>query len=138
MYIFARLADKVGSLGAVIAAMGCASCFPATASLGTALGLGFLSRYEGVLINILLPIFAAIALVSNALPWISHWRWHRAVLGLAGPAMVLAALYLFWASNWSTYLFYTGLAMMLVISIWDLMRPVHQAYYGVTEAGDGT
>ncbi|MGH8717604.1 MAG: organomercurial transporter MerC [Burkholderiales bacterium] len=126
MNIFTRLADKTGSFGAVIAAMGCASCFPAIASLGSALGLGFLGRYEGVFINTLLPIFAAIALVSNALAWFSHQQWRRTLLGLAGPAMVLATLYLFWTDNWSTYLFYTGIALMLVVSIWDLVRPAHK------------
>lgn len=126
MNIFTRLADKTGSFGAVIAAMGCASCFPGIASLGSALGLGFLGRYEGVFINTLLPIFAAIALVSNALAWFSHRQWRRTLLGLAGPAMVLATLYLFWTDNWSMYLFYGGLSMMLAVSIWDLVRPAHQ------------
>ena len=32
--IVTRLGDKSGSLGAVIAAMGCSFCFPAIASLG--------------------------------------------------------------------------------------------------------
>ncbi|MGH8727841.1 MAG: organomercurial transporter MerC [Burkholderiales bacterium] len=126
MDIFTRLADKTGSFGAVIAAMGCASCFPAIASLGSALGLGFLGRYEGVFINTPLPIFAAIALVSNALAWFSHRQWRRALLGLAGPAMVLATLYLFWTDNWSIYLFYTGITLMLVVSIWDLVRPAQE------------
>jgi hypothetical protein len=57
-----------------------------------------------VFINTLLPIFAVITLVSNALAWFSHRQWHLALLGLAGPAMVLATLYLFWTNNWSTYL----------------------------------
>jgi mercuric ion transport protein len=39
-----RIADKAGSLGAVISAMGCAMCFPAIAGIGAAVGLGFLSQ----------------------------------------------------------------------------------------------
>ena len=31
-----RLSEKVGSFGTIVAAMGCASCFPAIASLGAA------------------------------------------------------------------------------------------------------
>jgi len=59
------LFDKTGALGALTAAMGCASCFPALGSLGAALGLGFLAHYEGLFINTLLPVFAAIALAAN-------------------------------------------------------------------------
>lgn len=38
----ARIADKAGALGTLVSAMGCAMCFPALASLGAAIGLGFL------------------------------------------------------------------------------------------------
>ena len=37
-----RAADKAGVIGSIVTAMGCAACFPALASLGAALGLGFL------------------------------------------------------------------------------------------------
>ena len=47
--------------------MGCAACFPAIASFGAAIGLGFLSQYEGLFIGILLPMFAGIALLANAI-----------------------------------------------------------------------
>lgn len=127
MNIFTSLADKTGSFGAAIAAMGCTSCFPAIAGLGSALGLGFLGRYVGMFINTVLPLFAAIALVSNALAWFTHRQWHRTLLGLAGPVMVVTTLYLFWSDNWSTYLFYGGLSLMVAVSIWDLVRPAHQA-----------
>jgi len=55
--------EKLGSLGTIVSAMGCAACFPALASLGASIGLGFLSAYEGVFINKLLPLFAIIVLV---------------------------------------------------------------------------
>ncbi len=48
------LFDKVGSVGSIISATCCAACFPALASLGASIGLGFLSAYEGVFINKLL------------------------------------------------------------------------------------
>ncbi|PMU23868.1 mercury transporter MerC, partial [Pseudomonas sp. GP01-A8] len=46
-----RTADKAGVIGAIVTAMGCAACFPALASLGAAIGLGFLSQYESVFIH---------------------------------------------------------------------------------------
>ena len=123
MQIISRLADKVGSVGALVAAMGCAACFPALASLGASIGLGFLSAYEGMFINKLLPIFAFIVLVSNLIAWLSHHNYIRMIWGLLGPLMVLATLYLFWTDNWSTYMFYMGLVLMIAVSIWDFVSP---------------
>ena len=54
------LSEKLGAMGAVLSAMGCASCFPLLGSLGTTIGLGFLAKFEGLFINTLLPIFAVI------------------------------------------------------------------------------
>ena len=39
---------------------------------GAALGLGFLSDYEGLFLTKLLPLFAAIALVANILGWLGQ------------------------------------------------------------------
>ena len=123
MQIISRFVDKFGSVGALVAAMGCAACFPAFASLGASIGLGFLSAYEGVFINKLLPLFALIVLVSNLVAWVSHGDYIRLIWGLLGPLMVLATLYLFWTDNWSTYMFYTGLVLMLAVSIWNFISP---------------
>ena len=117
------LFDKTGTVGAIVAAMGCAACFPAIAALGASVGLGFLGQFEGVFINKLLPIFAGIALAANILSWFSHRNLVRGLAGIAGPSMVLATLYLFWTDNWSTYLFYAGLTVMLAVSIWDIVSP---------------
>ena len=62
-----RAADKAGALGSIVSAASCPACFPALASLGAAMGLGFLAGYEGLFITTLLPLFAAVALVANAL-----------------------------------------------------------------------
>ena len=106
--------DKTGVIGAITAAAGCASCFPALGALGAALGLGFLAQFEGVL---------GLALVANVLSFFSHRIWYRLLAGIAGPAMVLATLYLFWTDNWSTYMFYAGLAVMLAVAVWDIVSP---------------
>ena len=126
MRLVTRVADKAGALGAVVSAMGCAACFPAIASLGAALGLGFLSEYEGLFITTLLPLFAAIALIANGLGWFSHRQWHRTLLGMLGPAMVLAAMLLFFGQWWTARLLYTGLAVMVSVSIWDLISPARR------------
>jgi len=120
------LFDTSGTLGTIVAAMGCASCFPAIATLGSSLGLGFLGQYEGTFLNTLLPVFAGIALAANVLAFVSHRIWYRLLAGIAGPSMVLATLYLFWTDSWSTNMFYAGLAVMLGVSIWDIVSPPHK------------
>ncbi|HBP0276314.1 TPA: organomercurial transporter MerC [Pseudomonas aeruginosa] len=121
-----RIADKAGALGALVSAMGCAMCFPAIAGLGAAIGLGFLSRWEGLFVNTLLPAFAWLALVINALGWFSHRQWHRSALGMLGPTVLLLSLYPWFQYDWSSYATYSGIGLMLAVSVWDLVSPANR------------
>jgi len=123
MNFLSRVGDKTGVLGTVISVLGCSACFPAIASLGAAVGLGFLGQWEGLFVNTLLPIFAGVALVANFLGWFSHRQYLRTVLGMIGPSMVLATMFPLWEYEWSTYLLYTGIGVMLATSVWDLVSP---------------
>ena len=120
------VADKAGALGSIVSAASCPACFPALASLGAAAGLGFLGEYEGLFLNTLLPLFAAVALVANAVGWFSHRQWRRSLLGMIGPAMVLAAMLVFFGQWWTARLLYTGLAFMVGVSLWDLWSPANK------------
>ena len=64
-------ADKAGALGRIVSAASRPACCPALA------GLGALAGDEGLLINILLAPFAAVALIVNALGWLrsASQRW---------------------------------------------------------------
>lgn len=136
MSLIARVADKAGFLGSLVSAMGCASCFPAIASLGAAIGLGFLSQYEGLFIRILIPIFALIALLANLAGWWSHRQWQRALTGSIGPILVLiGALGLmgvfgmtpgFLAAGVARGVFYAGLIVMFLAAVWDLINPANR------------
>lgn len=112
------IGNKAGGLGAIVSAMGCGACFPALASFGSAIGLGFLSRYEGLFITVLLPLFASLALLANALGWLKHRKWHRSVGGMVGPVIVLVATF-----TMAEKLLYVGLAAMVAVSIWDFVSP---------------
>lgn len=120
---FPTLLDKAGSFGTLFAAMSCAGCFPALGSLGAALGLGFLSSYEGFLFRKLIPALAVLALVANCIGWYRHRAVSRGLLSIAGPVAVLAALFAFWHYDWSIHVFYAGLGLMLVVSLVDIFRP---------------
>lgn len=126
MSLITRVTDKASTLGSIVSAMGCAACFPAIASFGAAIGLGFLNQYEGLFIRILLPTFAGIALFANAISWRNHRQWRRTAPGVIGPVLVLAAVFLMRAYGWrSGWLLYIGLAFMVGVSIWDFVSPAN-------------
>ncbi|MGH8849041.1 MAG: MerC family mercury resistance protein, partial [Polaromonas sp.] len=80
----------------------------------------------GLFITRLLPLFAALALLANALGWLSHRQWHRSLLGMIGPTIVLAAMLLFFGNWWTANLLYVGLAFMVGVSIWDFVSPANR------------
>lgn len=126
MSLLTKVLDKAGSIGSIVSAMGCAACFPALASIGAAIGLGFLTQYESLFITTLLPLFAAVALVANALGWFSHRQWHRTVLGMIGPSLVIMAALLMRIYGIPTApLLYIGIGFMVVVSIWDFVYPAN-------------
>ena len=121
-----RIADKVGAFGSIISAMSCAMCFPALASIGAAVGLGFMAQWEPVFIRIF-PFMAAIALLANVLGWRSHRQLLRSLLGSTGPLTALIGWAAFvsglLAKNHARSVLYAGLAIMLAASIWDMVSP---------------
>lgn len=126
MSLVTRTADKAGALGSVVSAMGYAACFPAIASFGAAIGLGFLQQYEGLFVSTLMPLFAAVVLLANAFGWLSHRHWHRSLLGMIGPAIVLAATLFLLGHWWTANLLYVGLALMVGVSIRDFVSPANR------------
>ena len=126
MSLVTRTADKAGALGSVVSVMGCAACFPAIASFGAAIGLGFLQQYEGLFVSTLMPLFAAVALLANAFGRLSHRQWHRSLLGMIGPAIVLAATLFLLGHGWTANLLYVGLALMVGVSIRDFVSPANR------------
>ena len=115
--------DKFGIGGVIFAALSCTVCFPALGVLATALGLGFLRQHESIAITTLLPLFSAFALVVNSYGWFEHRNTLRGFLSVLGPTVILATLYPLWDYKWSTYLFYTGITLMITVSVADLVRP---------------
>lgn len=114
-------ADKTGVIGAIVAAIGCAACFPVLGSLGAAIGLGFLSQFEGTLVAYVLPLFAIIALVANFMGGLRRRHWPRMLLGIIGPLLVLAAALLMSIGGIrAEWLLYPGLLLMIAVSLWDM------------------
>lgn len=125
---FTRIAGSGGTIGAIIAAMSCSACFPALASLASALGLGFLSQFEGISIHYILPLFALIGLAANIIGGRRRRGWVRRILGIIGPLLVLAAALLMSTYGMPTeWLLYPGLVLMIAVAIWDL-KATHAGY----------
>ncbi len=125
--ILLKTGDKASSIGALFSVMGCAACFPAVASFGAAIGLGFLSQWEGLFISILLPVFATIALIINLLGYRTHKQLKRTLFGISGPILALMWKPLMhFGFPWSTAVMYTGIALMLIVSIWDIFSPANK------------
>ena len=123
--ILTRVSDKAGMIGTILSAFSCAACFPAIAGIGAALGLGFLSQWEWTIIVTWFPLFALLVIFANVLGYFSHKQWHRTVLGLIGPVLVLLSLYPLFKYAWSTYVTYGGIIIMLLFSIWDMFSPAN-------------
>ena len=121
-----RTGDKSGSLGAITAARGCSFCFPAMASLGAAIGLGFLAQWEGFLLTKVLPAAAALTLLVNLLGFFHHRQWFRSALGVIGPITILLVLNFWFATYWRSDVIYAALGLMAAVSILDIFWPANR------------
>ncbi|HEX7325038.1 MAG TPA: organomercurial transporter MerC [Rhodanobacteraceae bacterium] len=128
-----RVADKAGVIGAIVGSFSCPLCFPAAASIGAAIGLGFLGQWEGLFVHTLIPIFAFIALLANLVGWVAHRSAWRLLAGVAGPLLVLLGAFGlmgvfrlthgFLPAPLARGVFYAGLIVMIASAVWDLARP---------------
>lgn len=138
MSVTTRSVDKAGVIAAIVGSFSCAACFPAAASIGAAIGLGFLSQWESLFVHILIPIFAIAVLLANLAGWFTHREWYRTALGSVGPVMALMGAFGlmgvfrmthgFLPATAARGVFYAGLMVMVLVAIWDLARPARRCY----------
>lgn len=107
--------EKLGSIGALIAAAACPICFPKLALIGALVGLGAFSAYEYHLL-IAAQILVALAAAGHLLAYRRHRRRRVLGAGLLGAAGVFAGLYV----AGSELLVYAGLAVLLAASTVDI------------------
>ncbi|NOZ42208.1 MAG: MerC family mercury resistance protein, partial [Alphaproteobacteria bacterium] len=99
--------------------------FSTAASIGATIGLGFLYPWKGLFVNTLIPLFAVIVLLANGIGWFAHRSPVRGFIGIAGPVLVLLAVYTLSPHTTDrTAVLYTGLALMTAFGLWDsFIRP---------------
>ena len=107
--------EKLGTFGAILAAILCPICFPKLALIGAALGLGVLAPLEGW--------FAAasqIFLVVACLGHILIYRRHRVIWV---PALAIVGALLVLGSLWFRYVeavVYLGLFAVVAATVWSI------------------
>ncbi|WP_298433556.1 MerC family mercury resistance protein [Geobacter sp.] len=107
-----RILDKIGSIGAIVAAAACPVCFPLLAAVGSVIGLGFFHRYEGKL----LIFFQALVLLALAGLIVSFWRHRNPVPLIIGVPSTLLVFYAFYI-RFSEIMNYLGLAGLVIASV---------------------
>jgi mercuric ion transport protein len=111
-----NILEKLGSSGAIVAAAACPMCFPKLALLGSVLGMGALTPFEGIM------FFAAQGLVLLVLVGtIVAYRKSgaRLPLGLSSGFVLLFFISLYVIpSEWLSYLALLGLVASNLWLIW--------------------
>jgi hypothetical protein len=106
--------DKIGSLGAFVAAFGCPACFPLLAVAGSALGLGVLRPYEGWVMYTFQGL-VVISLLGNILSFLNHRKIIPLVVGVTSPALIFFTFYIYFDQR----LLYLGLFGLLAATAFN-------------------
>ena len=107
------IVERFGSIGTFIVAASCPVCWPLFIPIGSALGLGFLQPYEGVMMNIVFPIFVIITLIGSYL----GYRVHRTLYPLAVTGASVLFILIGFYGGWNLVLMYIGIIGVLVGSV---------------------
>lgn len=107
--------EKLGTVGAMLAAILCPICFPKLALIGAVLGLGALTPYEGWFAAAA-QVFLVLALVGHIVAYRRHRNRWIAVLASVGVTLVLGSLWLHHVEA----LVYAGLAALVVATAWSV------------------
>ena len=108
--------DRVGSVGALLAAIAAPCCFPLFAAVGTAAGLGVLGQYEGVILYIFQG-FAILTLAGVAF----SFRQHRNPAPLIVGVLSCAALAYHFYQSFSLAALYSGLFGLIAATVWNYL-----------------
>jgi len=110
------LLDRVGSIGALLAAIAAPCCFPLFAALSAALGLGALGRYETIVLYAF-QAFALLSLAGLALAVPRHRHFGPVILGLLSVALLAYTFY----RAFDVITLYGGLFGLLAATLWNYL-----------------
>lgn len=107
--------EKLGTFGAVLAAILCPICFPKLALIGAALGLGALAPFEGWF-AVASQVFLILACIGHLLIYRRHRNKWVLALAILGTLSVLGTLWFHYVEA----LVYIGLLAVVAAAIWGV------------------
>jgi mercuric ion transport protein len=113
--------DKLGSVGAVVAAAACPLCFPKLALIGAFFGLGAFSAYEYQLL-IAAQVLVVVAVLGHGLAYRRHRRRWWLGTALVSGAAVFSGFYVI-GSEMLIYAGFAGLFGISAADLWKQLRP---------------
>ena len=108
--------DRIGSAGALVAAIAAPCCFPLFAAVGTAAGLSALGRYEGVIL-LIFQGFALLTLAGLAFSFRRNRNFGPLIIGVVSCAALASHFYL----SFSLALLYGGLFGLIAATVWNYL-----------------
>jgi MerC mercury resistance protein len=108
--------DRIGSAGAIVAAIAAPCCFPLFAAVGAAAGLSVFERYEGAVL-LIFQGFALLTLAGLALSFRRNRNFGPLIIG----AVSCAALAIHFYLSFSLALLYSGLLGLIAATVWNYL-----------------
>jgi mercuric ion transport protein len=125
--------EKLGTSGAVLAALACPICFPKLALVGAALGLGVLAPYEGYVALAVQALFV-VAFAGQWLAFRRHGNRWLLLLSAAATLLLFVGFYVFP----SAVLLQIALAGLAAASVWLVVELRRCAKCAVASPSAGT
>ena len=128
--------DRIGSAGALVAAIAAPCCFPLFAAIGAAAGLSVFDRYEGVIL-LIFQGFALLTLAGLALSFRRNHNFGPLIIGFLSCAALAIHFYL----SFSLALLDSGLFGLVAATVWNYLgvnrskRPVLQSQITCPKCG---
>ena len=110
------LLDKLGALGAILAAAAVPCCFPLLAVVSASLGLAAPQSLRGYM-DYAIQGMVLLALLGNLLAYRQHHQWPPFIVGLISVAVVFVAYYAYYHAA----LVYVGLFGLMVAAVWNII-----------------
>ena len=104
--------DKIGAVGAVLAAAAAPCCFPLLAAIGSVLGLSVLNPFVGYMAYVMQAL-VLLSLAGNYFAWRRHKKWMPLAVSGVGTVLVFLGYY----SSLRAELVYVGLGALVMAAI---------------------
>lgn len=86
-----NILDKIGSIGAIVAGFGISCCLPLFAAVGSAIGLGFLARYESTM-NYFMQAAVVLAVAGTLWAYRKHKNIFPVILSVFSAFAIIYAV----------------------------------------------